>query len=58
VLPKLAADSRNGEFDLALIDGCLANGDGGLFYINSLLKKRGFLMLDDVQLHSVAELHR
>jgi len=60
VLPKLAADPRNGQFDLALIDGChnwpMVMVD--FFYINSLLKKGGFLMLDDVQLHSVAELYR
>jgi hypothetical protein len=60
VLPKLAADSRNGQLDLALIDGChnwpMVMVD--FFYVNLLLKKGGYLMLDDIQLHSVAELYR
>src|SRR5262245_31706780 len=59
-LPKLAADSRNGQLDLALIDGChnwpMVMVD--FFYVNLLLRKGGYLMLDDIQLHSVAELYR
>jgi len=60
VLPKLATDSRNGQLDFALIDGChnwpMVMVD--FFYVNSLLRKGGYLMLDDIQLHSVAELYR
>jgi hypothetical protein len=28
------------------------------FYINTMLRKGGFLLIDDIQLHSVAELFR
>jgi hypothetical protein len=48
------------DFDLALIDG-LHNWPTSMidfFYINFMLKNGGFLLLDDVELHSVAELYR
>jgi predicted O-methyltransferase YrrM len=74
VLPELAKTARSDagkpmaqlqsmgdqNFDLALIDG-LHNWPTSMidfFYINFMLKNGGFLMLDDVKLHSVAELYR
>jgi len=57
-LPQLAADGD--KFDFALIDGShnwpLVFVD--FYYINALLKADSFLMIDDVQLHSVKELSR
>ena len=59
VLPAMAGDAA-GSFDLALIDG--DHAWPGVFvdfcYCNMLLPRGGFLVLDDVQLHSVAELAR
>jgi hypothetical protein len=48
------------DFDLALIDGWhnWPTLMVDFFYINFMLKNGGFLMLDDVELHSVAELYR
>jgi len=54
VLPTLAKEK---QVDFALIDG----GHGmptvfvDLFYINFMVRKGGFIALDDTQLHSVAE---
>lgn len=62
VLPRLAASSRDGvnEFDFILIDGChnwpMVFVD--FFYANYVLKPGGYLMIDDVQLHSIKELAR
>jgi hypothetical protein len=61
-LPKLALQMRENvaEFDFALIDGChnwpMVFVD--FFYVNYMLKEGGYLMIDDVQLHSVKELAR
>jgi FkbM family methyltransferase len=62
VLPRLAAESRDGApfLDFALIDG-LHNWPAvflDFFYVNYMLREGGFLMIDDVQLHSVKELAR
>jgi hypothetical protein len=62
VLPELgkAARSVEPDFDLALIDG-IHNWPTSMidfFYINFMLKNGSFLMIDDIQLHSVAELVR
>lgn len=62
ILPKMAAELRNTTpiLDFALIDGChnwpMAFVD--FCYINQMLKAGGYLMIDDVQLHSVKELAR
>ncbi len=62
VLPKMAAEIRGAVpiLDFALIDGChnwpMAFVD--FCYINQMLKTGGYLMVDDVQLHSVKELAR
>lgn len=61
VLPKLAADMKDAPlFDFVLIDGChnwpMVFVD--FFYCNYMLKPGGYLMIDDVQLHSVKELAR
>lgn len=61
-LPALALPTRTSgpEFDFALIDGShnwpMVMLD--FFYVNFLVKKGGFIMVDDVQLHSVKELAR
>jgi hypothetical protein len=59
-LPRLASNGRRPQLDLALIDGChgfpMVMID--FFYINIMLKKGSFLLVDDVQLHSCAELAR
>lgn len=61
VLPMLAQldnSQKKSEFDFILIDGChnwpMAFVD--LFYCLFMLKKDGYLMIDDVQLHSVKEM--
>jgi precorrin-6B methylase 2 len=61
VLPGLAGDPATApSLDFALIDG----GHGwptpfvDFFYINHMLRRGGYLMVDDVQLHSVKELAR
>ncbi len=62
VLPKMAAEIRNEApiLDFALIDGChnwpMAFVD--FCYVNQMLKTGGYIMIDDVQLHSVKELAR
>jgi predicted O-methyltransferase YrrM len=62
VLPKLAADLRrqNKQLDLALIDG--AHEYPTVFvdfcYMNSVLRKGGYFVIDDVQLHPPKELAR
>ena len=62
VLPKLAQEMRDQLplFDFALIDGChnwpMVFLD--FFYTNYMLKTGGFLMIDDIQLHSIRELAR
>lgn len=61
-LPEMAKQAKGGEppFDFALIDGChnwpMVMVD--FCYMNFLVKKGGFIMLDDIQLHSVKELAR
>ncbi len=62
VLPDIARSTREGEplLDFALIDG----GHNwptvfvDFFYVNFMLSNGGYLMIDDVQLHSVKELGR
>jgi len=62
VLPKLAAGIRNVApiLDFALIDG--SHNWPMVFvdfcYVNQMLKTGGYIMIDDVQLHSVKELAR
>lgn len=61
VLPKLAAEMKgNALFDFVLIDGChnwpMVFVD--FFYCNYMLKPGGYIMIDDLQLHSVKELAR
>jgi FkbM family methyltransferase len=62
VLPRLVADARTSApfLDFALIDG-LHNWPAvflDFFYVNFILREGGYLMIDDVQLHSVKELAR
>jgi hypothetical protein len=61
-LPILAAKMRegDGEVDFALIDGChnWPSVFVDFYYCNYMLKKGGYIMLDDLQLHSVKELAR
>jgi hypothetical protein len=61
LLPRLAESPETPPWlDFALIDG----GHGwptvfvDFFYINHMLRRGGYLMVDDVQLHSVKELAR
>jgi hypothetical protein len=62
VLPRMAESSKGvaPHLDFALIDGChnwpLAFLD--FFYVNFMLKLGGYLMIDDVQLHSIKEIAR
>ncbi len=62
VLPKMAAELRMKSpiFDFALIDGChnwpMVFVD--FCFANQMLKTGGYIMIDDVQLHSVKELAR
>jgi hypothetical protein len=62
VLPQmaLAAKSSGPLFDFALIDGChnwpMVFVD--FMFVNHMLKPGGYLMIDDLQLHSVKELAR
>jgi hypothetical protein len=62
VLPQLAAENRNAEpmIDFALIDGCHGwpTAFVDLEYTNAMLRQDGFLMIDDVQLHSIKEMAR
>lgn len=57
VLPELAGSGET-PFDFALIDG--HHGMSMVFvdfqYLNALVRQGGFIMIDDVQLHSVKEL--
>ena len=61
-LPRLVSEQNENLdlLDFALIDGChnfpMVFID--FFYINKLLKIGGYLMVDDLQLHSVKELYR
>jgi Methyltransferase domain len=59
-LPRLASAPEPLQLDFALIDGChsfpMVMVD--FFYINTMMKKGGLLFIDDIQLHSVAELCR
>jgi predicted O-methyltransferase YrrM len=61
-LPILASNMRAGagEFDFALIDGChnWPSVFVDFYYSNYMLKQGGYIMLDDLQLHSVKELAR
>jgi predicted O-methyltransferase YrrM len=58
-LPRLA-EARAGTFDFALIDG--DHSWPAVFvdfhFMNRLLRRGGYFMIDDVQLHSVGELVR
>jgi predicted O-methyltransferase YrrM len=60
VLPELAATARNSDpiLDFALIDGCHGwpTAFVDLEYIHSMLRVGAFLMIDDIQLHSVKEM--
>jgi len=58
VLPQLASTQQ--LLDLALLDGGhnLPTVMIDFFYTNAMLRKGGFMMVDDIQLHSVAELSR
>ena len=62
VLPRLAADNRLVDpcLDFALIDGCHGwpTAFVELEYTNFMLRKGGYLMIDDVQLHSEKEMAR
>jgi predicted O-methyltransferase YrrM len=59
-LPRLASAQDHPQLDFALIDGChsfpMVMVD--FFYINTMMKKGGYLLVDDIELHSVAELSR
>lgn len=61
VLPKLAENIQDSElYDFVLLDGShnwpLVFVD--FFYANYMLKPGGYMMLDDIQLHSIKELAR
>lgn len=63
ILPRMATEAKNRNdagFDFVLIDGChnwpLVFLD--FFYGNFLLKTNGYIIIDDVNLHSVKELAR
>lgn len=60
VLPEIALATPRPRFDVALIDG--GHGWPTVFvdfcYFHMLLGRGGLLLLDDTQLHSVAELSR
>jgi predicted O-methyltransferase YrrM len=62
VLPQIAAKNRSNPpmLDFALIDGCHGwpTAFVDLEYTNFLLKEGGYLMIDDVQLHSLKEMAR
>ena len=62
ILPRLAADNRSSDpiLDFALLDGCHGwpTAFVDLEYTNSMLRKGGYLMIDDVQLHSEKEIAR
>ena len=59
-LPALASNQDHPRLDFALIDGCHGYPMVAIdfFYINTMLRKGGFLLIDDIRLHSVAELFR
>ena len=61
-LPRLARDTVDSEtsYDFALIDGARGwpNVMVDFCYLNSMLRRGGLLMLDDLQLHSVRELQQ
>jgi hypothetical protein len=62
LLPRMASQARQTGpiFDFALIDGChnwpMVFVD--FLYCNLMLKQGGYIMIDDVQLHSVKEMAR
>lgn len=62
ILPKIASEIYNSDrhIDLALIDG--GHGWPTAFvdfcYANAILKKDGYMIVDDIQLHSIKELAR
>lgn len=58
-LPTLAR-GRDPYLNFALIDGCHGwpNTFVDLLYVNAILKRGAFLMIDDVQLHSIKEMDR
>jgi hypothetical protein len=62
VLPRLAEANRTSDpiLDFALIDGCHGwpTAFVDLEYTNSMLRKGGYLMIDDVQLHAEKEIAR
>jgi hypothetical protein len=57
-LPKILAELKSPEFDIALIDG--SHGWPytfiDLYGMSAVLKRGGYLILDDLQLHSVKEM--
>jgi hypothetical protein len=59
LLPKLA-ELHKGRFDFALIDGdhCWPTVFVDFCYCNALVRQDGYIMIDDVQLHSCKELAR
>lgn len=62
ILPRMAQELRDKPpcFDFVLIDGCHNWPTVFLdfFYSNYMLRTGGYIMIDDVQLHSVKELAR
>jgi hypothetical protein len=62
VLPRLAEANRAADpsLDFALIDGCHGwpTAFVDLEYTNSMLRKGGYLLIDDVQLHAEKEIAR
>jgi hypothetical protein len=62
VLPRLAADNRSCDpfLDFVLIDGCHGwpTAFVDLEYANSMLRRGGYLMIDDVNLYTAKEMAR
>jgi Methyltransferase domain len=62
VLPRLAADNRASDpiLDFVLIDGCHGwpTAFVDLEYANSMLRRGGYLMIDDVNLYAEKEIAR
>jgi hypothetical protein len=55
-LPSLALDKNT--YDIGLIDGCHGWPTAfiDLYYIYFMLRKNGYLIIDDIQLHSIKEM--
>jgi hypothetical protein len=56
VLPSLALEKN--KYDIGLIDGCHGwpTTFVDLYYIYFMLRKNGYLIIDDIQLHSIKEI--